>query len=79
MEGGSELWKRLRDIFTKFDADGSGDLDPGEMAAVLKEFNKDEGTLRSAKTIEAEVLRVIGEYDKDGSNTLSVCTSLLFL
>ena len=53
----------LRQIFSEFDKDGSGEIDKSELKAVFKEC----GTILS----EAEATKIMAKADADGSGSIS--------
>ena len=62
----SEKGASFEDIFTVFDADGSGNVSPKELLAGLKKLgNFDEVQISDAETI-------IRQFDKDGDNACSL-------
>ena len=65
-----DLWDAMQDIFARFDKDGSGDLDEGELAQVLKQYARDSGVLRAREVIMREVAEVLKSYDRNHTNTL---------
>ena len=64
--GGEDNSDELREVFSEFDSDGSGQLDRDEIAEAMQKALGSVGK----KVTEAELDKMIGEMDEDGSGEI---------
>jgi len=68
---GEALLSVLQTLFEEADKDSSGEIDPDELAEVMRQVYRRQGMMRSVASIRRQVDSLIAHYDRDDTGSLS--------